>query len=523
MHAAFLHVGLAAEVGRRFQSLLLGLAAAVLSASSAHADTLEVSPIFGDGAVLQRGEPITLWGSADPGAEIVVELGEASAHTLTASNGRWFARLEAQQAARGLSLTVTSADQTVTRRDIAVGDVFLCSGQSNMGFTLAETALHPDQRRQPVDATIGLLKIAQDRSPTELSALSHKPVWSSADATGQEFSAVCLLAGRELARGRRDVPIGLIDASWGGTPIEAWLPYYGLVQAGGMDEGVAILKAYRDNPRAADARYAERIEELWTPVPASPGIPRRGRMAYGTLFNGMLAPFTSMRFAGAIWYQGENNASNLDTRAEYQAKLGALVASWRSRFGPDLAFVIVQLAPFGPLSRMAEDNNWAEIREAQRLVTERDPRAELVVTADVGERFDIHPPMKLPVGLRAARALEVLLYGADRSTLGPRPQSAELAGDRVIIGIEGGPEPLFAASWGRPGPFQLCAAEPNDCRYADATFIEGGIAVEVPEGYLPERVRYCWGAAPICNVFAGGQHPLGPFELTLAEGEMRGE
>lgn len=496
----------------------LALAIGSLAPISVAAAPPEPAAVFSDGAVLQRDQPITVWGRAEPGQSVQVTLGTITAEARADAAGKWSAAFPARAAAEGLSLVVEAGGERAERSGIAIGDVFLCSGQSNMQFSMAETALPANERKVPIDRSIGLLSVPIATARTEQASFAKPAGWTNAHDGSGDFSAVCLIAGRAMAQAQK-VPVGLIDASMGGTPIEAWLPYEGLQHAGGMEQPLAILRAFRTDPAAAEAKYGAGLDAIWQMPPPAGQAADRPRMGYANLFNAMIAPLQGLKLAGVLWYQGENNTRRDNPRAAYYSQLTALLASWRARFGQPLPFVIVQLAPFGRLSGEPSDDNWAEVREAQRLVAEDDPRAELVVTSDVGERLDIHPPLKKPVGQRAAAALAHLLYGAPVAALGPRPVDARQNGEHVMVRIAGGSGELMAASWGRPGPFILCQSGlQRDCRFADARLAQGGVEVQVPPGFAPDLVRYCWGAAPICNVFDAQQRPLGPFELTIGKG-----
>lgn len=492
---------------------------ALLATSTAGAtfgQSLAFGPALSDGAVLQRGRPVELSGTAKPGAQVTVAFGGTVRQAKADQEGKWQAQFPAMDAASGHSVTVSDGTESIALKDIAVGDVFLCSGQSNMQFSMRETALNPGERKLPIDRSISLFSVPISSARVEQPTFGQPAQWSNAFAGSDEFSAVCMIAGRAIAQTQK-IPIGLVDASMGGTPIEAWLPYEGLKRAGGMEAGLAILDAFRADPAAAEARYGAELDASWKMPPPPGQDPNRPRMGYANLFNGMLAPLGKMKFAGAIWYQGENNTRRSNVREAYRRQLTALLASWRGRFGAKLPFVIVQLAPFGPLSDKPDENGWAELREAQRLVAQEDPGAELVTTVDVGERLDIHPPLKKPVGQRAAAALSYMLYGTPAEALGPRPLDARLSGSEVRIRIGG--DTLMAASWGRPGPFILCQSSATpDCRFADARLIDGGVAVMVDATFKPDLVRYCWGAAPICNVFDRAQRPLPAFELPVMSG-----
>lgn len=495
------------------------IAVALLSALlpvAAQAQTLAFGPLVSDGAVLQRGVPVSISGSAEPGATVEVKLGEAVRKVTADAAGKWEAAFPPLDAASGLELAASSGKETLTANGLAAGDVFLCSGQSNMQWAMEDTAMPDHERRMPIDKSISLFSVPIASARTEQQGFAGPSRWSKAFDGSGDFSAVCLLAGRAIARSQ-GVPVGLIDASMGGTPIEAWLPYDGLQRVGGMDDALAMLDAFRSDPVRAEAEHGARLDAMWT-MPPPPGQERdRPRMGYANLFNGMIAPLGSTPLAGVLWYQGENNTRRDNPRAAYKAQLRALLDSWRARFGAEVPFVIVQLASFGRLSSEPGENAWSEVREAQRQVAEEDPLAELVTTVDVGERLDIHPPLKKPVGHRAAVALAFLRYGGPAEALGPRPVSATRADGEVWIAIAAGGEGLMAASWGRPGPFIVCSAgTPGECSFADARLVPGGIAVKVPEGVEPALVRYCWGAAPICNVFDRAQQPLPAFELPVA-------
>ncbi|WP_423140766.1 sialate O-acetylesterase [Parablastomonas sp. CN1-191] len=465
---------------------------------------------FSDGAVLQRGLPVTVHGRAAPRASVSVTFAGTTKPVRADAAGAWQAVFAPQRAATGASIVARSGTQMAQANGIAIGDVFLCSGQSNMEFTMSEATLRPEDRQRGIDGALHLLSIAHDQARIPRTTFAQPPTWQSASIARSEFSAVCLLAGRELAL-KSNVQVGLIDSSWGATAIESWLPPAALVAAGAPADEIRTIEAFRSDPVTAEARYGAALDTRWK-RPAEKG----GRIGYANLYGAMIAPLKDFGLAGALWYQGEANAGRGDSVAAYRAKLAAMLQTWRQQFRRDLPFVIIQLANFGPLSNKPDDNAWARVREAQRQVAAADPRAALVVTIDVGERLFIHPPLKLPVAQRSARALAKLTW-SDPLDLGPEVRSARQAGSFVNIAVAGGTGSLMAASWGRPGPFALCseAAGNNTCAFADAEFADGGIRVAVPAGMTPDRVRYCYAGAPICNIFDGAGMPLGPFDLAV--------
>lgn len=502
---------------RLFKTTLVAcaaFAAALSSAAAAKPDEISLGAPFSSGMVLQRGQSIPIWGGGKAGSVVEVRLDQEMQSGKVDSNGKWQVEFTPREAANGLILSIDHDGKSLEFKDIAIGDVFLCSGQSNMVWKMSSSALRPEDRKPAIDQQIRHLTVPWITSQVEQSQFGESAVWKKAADDWADFSAVCLLAGREIAKSE-GVIVGLINASVGGTPIRAWLPYEGIALAGGMEDQMAVLNAYRQDPVAAQAEHGAVLDDLWLGRP-SPSRSRKGREGYANLFNGMVAPLGPTRLTGAIWYQGENNANNAEGTISYRRLLDSLISSWRGRFGGKVPFVIVQLAGFGTLSGVADSDEWAAVREAQRLVARDDPRTELVVTIDVGERLDIHPPLKKPVGHRAAAALLKLAYGKPDAYLPPEPLSARRVDDGVEISISQAKAPLFAASWGRPGPFMVCEdALGKVCSFADAQFTQGGIVVAVPVNLKPYLVRYCWDAAPICNVFDQSEMPLGPFELLI--------
>ncbi|ANY21015.1 hypothetical protein A6F68_02519 [Tsuneonella dongtanensis] len=500
----------------RILSALLALGASALLAvpASAQDGSFSIGAPFSDGMVLQRGQAIPVWGTGRPGTEVTARLGDDTGTATVRPDGTWRLELPSREAADGLTLSVSKAGGQFEVADIAIGEVLLCSGQSNMAWKMSASALRPEDRRMPVDQRIRLLTVPEASAQVERARFGKDAKWKKASDGWADFSAVCLFTGREIARSER-VPVGLIASAWGGTPIRAWLPYEGIARAGGMDEQLAVLDAFRRDPEAAQARYGATLNDLWESRP-NPARTRKGKEGYANLFNGMIAPLGPTRVAGVIWYQGENEANNAETTVSYRGLLEALIAGWRGRLGAKVPFVVVQLAGFGKLAGKADNDDWAAVREAQRQVARDDPATELVVTTDVSERLDIHPTMKRPVGQRAGAALLKLAYGKPEAYRPPEAVSALRVGDGVEISISSAKGPLLAASWGRPGPFMLCEdAAGTSCSFADARFSSEGIVVAVPDGSRPVLVRYCWDAAPICNVFDQAEMPLGPFELTI--------
>jgi sialate O-acetylesterase len=257
---------------------------------------------------------------------------------------------------------------------------------------------------------------------------------------------------------------------------------------------------------------------LYQFVPESVGYPPRAPWetigGLTSLHNAMIAPIAPYGLRGVLWYQGESNAGNA---AQYQQLLPGLMADWRREFHADLPFLIVQLPNFGAPSAAPAASDWASLREAQRRSVAGDPRAALAVTIDIGDRHELHPPNKQDVGRRLARAARHLIYGESLSPSGPRPASARRQQDGILVTFADVEGRLLAYSAEDPFGFELCGAAQASCRYVNAVLRpDRQVLLDVAGVDTPTRVRFCWGDAPVCNLFDGSGLPAGPFEMDLS-------
>lgn len=251
--------------------------------------------------------------------------------------------------------------------------------------------------------------------------------------------------------------------------------------------------------------------------PASP--PSRPPLApwffYGgdtNLYNGMIVQLGDLSPRGVLWYQGESNTSDAP---HYQGLLAALKESWRTGFGAKTPFLIIQLPNFGAPASAPMESGWASVREAQRRSVEDDPASALVVTIDLGLSNDLHPPNKEPVGARAARAAQHLIYGNPATPSGPRPLRAVRQGGVVAVEFADVGGGLAAYSAAVPIAFELCGAAAGSCRFAAARLDGNKVLVEAGATPDASRVRYCWGDSPVCNLFDRDGMPVGPFEVAI--------
>ena len=647
---------------RSFISLAVVTLATVVGAVHGQA-ALSLGPLFQDHAVFQRDRPIRVWGTAGPGDEVTIAFAGGRAAARADASGRWTATLSAVGAGGPHTLDVrTGSSASRTLSDILVGDVFLCSGQSNMEFGVAQSRGGEFVAARSANGQIRLLTIAHAGRPQPAATFEAAPAWQSAGPQSlRAFSAVCYFFGRDVHE-TQQVPVGLINASWGGTAIEPWIGEAGLRAVGGFDASLDLLRLFARDEDVANQGFGRMWEdwwrshgasagEPWTPedpgpwtivpelrnwktwgvpelaghdgmvwyrrsfrlAPAQAGQPvtlslggidevdqtwvngRAIRNTFGwgarrtyrlpagtlragdnvvvvnvlstwdaggltgppdalaltfddgttvpladhwryrpvppamgrpprapwesiagltTLYNAMIAPIGPYGLRAAAWYQGETNA---DEPSGYEKLLGGLMASWRSQFGADLPFLVVQLPNFGAVPTTPTESNWSEIREAQRRAVAADGRAGLVVTIDIGERTDIHPINKRDVGRRLGRAARHVVYGEAIAPSGPVPLSArrEPAGIVVTFGSVDGS--LVSYSSSKAIGFELCGPGPESCRFV-AGDVEGTrvvLPVTPSPDPSPARVRFCWGPSPLCNLADGSDLPVGPFEIRV--------
>ncbi len=302
----------------------------------------------------------------------------------------------------------------------------------------------------------------------------------------------------------------------------------GLLHAGDNQVVVNVLDTYRDGGLAGPASaHALRFKDgsrvpldagwKYRAVPGTGSPPRAPWETAGglsTLYNGMIAPIGHYGLRGLLWYQGE---SNISEGAHYGDLLRMLRNDWRKRLGADLPMLVVQLAGYGQAPNQPGESGWAMLREAQRQAVDEDARSGLVVTIDIGDHYDVHPPNKQEVGRRLARAARHVIYGEKSlPPSGPVPHSAARAGDAVVVTFDDTSGDLVAQGADGPIGFELCGAQPGTCRYADATTKGSTVTLHAPNAVEATRVRYCWADGPVCTLFDGAHLPAGPFEMPIA-------
>lgn len=434
----------------------------IMTLSSVAIANVSLPAIFGSHMVLQQNAEVPLWGWARATEEVTITTSwdGKTIHTKGDPNAEWKVMLTTPSAGGPYSITIKGYN-TIVLEDILIGEVWLCSGQSNMEMS-ANWGI--DNKEEAIKnahyPNIRFFNVAQRTADAPQINLDGE--WQvCTPETMQHTSAVAYFFGRELAE-NLDVPIGLVHSSWGGSPAEAWM-------------NAKAIEA--DEALAAEATKIQEME--W--APREPG----------KAYNAMLAPIIPFRIAGALWYQGETNTYS---PAMYAQLLPALIINWRSEWGYDFPFYYVQIAPY----KYGRPLEGAVLRDAQRrsMVT---PHTGMVVTSDIGNIDDIHPANKLDVGLRLANWALNKTYGKeDRPVSGPLFKHMEKEGKRIRIHFDYAENGLVAKD--KLTHFEIAGA---DQKYIPAKAkIEGNtVVVWAQQVKEPVAVRFAFTNTSEPNLF----------------------
>jgi sialate O-acetylesterase len=479
---------------------------------------IRLPAIVGDNMVLQGGDRVSLWGWADPNEEIGVHVSwHDMGWTVQADkDGKWMTRMTAPKVGGPYEIALKGKN-ALTIKNILVGEVWVCSGQSNMQMSVDSAANAEQEIAAARYPKVRLFSVERRVAETPQADCKGKWVECSPETVG-EFSAVAYFFGRQLYE-KLDMPIGLIHTSWGGTPAESWTSQSTLEENPLFEP---ILKRYQDAlaqyPQAL-VKYKENLaqwneaakkaREAGTPAPPRPREPLGpgNPWAPAGLYNAMIAPLTPCVIRGAIWYQGESNAGRA---FQYRELFPAMIKSWWNAWGGDsFPFLFVQLANYMDTKPEPGDSSWAELREAQRMTLDL-PNTGMAVIIDIGEAKDIHPKNKQDVGKRLALWALAQTYGKDVVYSGPIYKSMEKKGNKVILHFDHVGGGLVARGQSVLQGFAI-AGQDRKFVWADAT-IEGETVVVSSEKVAdPLGVRYAWADNPVCNLYNKAGLPASPF------------
>jgi sialate O-acetylesterase len=473
---------------------------------------LRLASVITDHAVLQREVPIHLWGEASPAEKITITFHSQSI-TATASNlGLWEAWLKPEPAGGPFTLTIHGSSE-LTRSDLLVGDVWFASGQSNMEMPLAgfPPSAHVTNAQQEIAQAdlpqVRLLRVEKQASDSPLSGFSG--VWQPCTpATARDFSAVAYFFAREISR-REHIPIGVIDSSWGGTPIDSWISLDALSADASLMPAFAARAHFADMQthlslvESAEKRADAEAAAHNLPKPTHPWHPDPMSWIPAGLYNGMVAPFTPYAIKGFLWYQGETDSAS--DRANLYAKLlPTLIADWRQQWGQgNLPFLFVQISSFE-----SPQENWGIIRDSQRQALAV-ANTGMAVTLDIGQRDNVHPPDKQTVGARLALAGRAIAYGETGLEFsGPLCRQTTREGNALEVWFNHA-EGLHGTSGELKG-FEV--AGPDGHFVAATAKVQGtSVLVSSPEVTEPVQVRYAWQGFTDANLYNGVPLPAPTF------------
>jgi sialate O-acetylesterase len=465
--------------------------------------------VWSDHAVVQRARPLHLWGLARPGARLAIHFHEQSGEAVVDETGAWSVWLKPELAGGPFILQI-EGDGAVTRTDLLVGDVWLASGQSNMQFPLRgfDGAPLKDGEKEIAAATVPnlrLLLVPRVGSDTPKDDV-HAGWTACTPQTAREFSAVAYFFGRAIAE-KEHVPVGLIDASWGGTPADAWTSLEtlasdpALLPAFAARAQFALGESRRQRIAAIEREQDAALRAAGKPVTLHEWKPDEVSWTPAALYNGMIAPLTPYSIKGFLWYQGETN-SRPERYRNYAALFPALIRDWRARFAQgELPFVYAQISSFD-----SPAEHWGVIRDAQRRALALRATAQ-AVTLDVGEKHNVHPADKQTVAARLAMAARGLSYGESMEYASPtlRQVTREPGALRLWFDHAAG---LHAR--GTLRDFEVAGA---DGRFVPAEArIEGEtVVVSSPEVTVPVDARYAWANDATGSLANGAGLPAGTF------------
>lgn len=452
------------------------------------------SKLFSDGAILQRGMPVPVWGDADEGERVTVEFQKQKVSTV-ARNGQWMIKLKPLSAGGPFEMEITGKN-TIKLHNIMVGEVWIASGQSNMQMQLHITehaardiADSKDLQLRFFTAPINAAETPIRDFITDKNAYPYHDMyrlfsggpktvtaqWESASpSTSGEFSAVAYYFAKEL-RKYLNMPVGIINASLGATFAETWT----------------------DSTALKSLSEMQMMSDPSVPTPNHPSA----------LYNGMISPIQPFAIRGVIWYQGESNAGLAN---EYRTLFPAMIGGWRREWNEDdFSFLFVQIAPFQKPQPIPTESAWANLREAQLITSLKVPNTAMTVITDAGSITEIHPLTKQIVGLRLSLAARAIAYGEQIEYSGPIFKSMITKGNRVVLSFDHAGSGLMAKDGDLRG-FSI-AGDDRQFVWAEASIQGDKVVVSNPLVEHPTVVRYGWADFPEVNLYNKDGLPASPF------------
>jgi sialate O-acetylesterase len=465
------------------------LAATLCIIASLHAHAFIVLPeVITDNMVLQQKETNTLWGKGSAGKTITIitSWNKQTYKSTIDADGNWKVKIKTPEAGGPYNISLNDGE-LLTLKNIMIGEVWLCSGQSNMEMPLAGWGKIKDYQKEVANANfpqIRLLKVKKAISSRPLNDFKSNTMgWQECSpSTIADFSATAYFFARTLYQAK-PVAIGLIDATWGGTIIESWTSRASIGQLPAFADSVKKIAALPADQKLQD--------------PNKPTL----------LFNAMINPFLQVSIKGVLWYQGESN----NRRAyQYRELFPLMIKDWRTKFNqPKLPFLFVQLAGYFPIEPQPAEGNWAELREAQAMALSL-PNTGMAVAVDLGDEKDIHPKNKQEVGRRLALVAMAKVYNHDVIFSGPVYKGMNTEGNKMVLTFDKTIGGLKSANNEDIKGFAIAGAD-KKFYWAKAEVKGNRVVVYAPEVKNPVAVRYAWANNPVSNLTNGSGLPAVPF------------
>ncbi len=486
-------------------STLIAFGLALLPALRAE---LKLPAVIGDHMVLQQKQANPIWGWDTPGTKVTVTFA-GQTHTATAgADGRWTVKLGAVGAnATPQKLTIAGTSKRELA-DVLVGEVWMCSGQSNMQWSLSQSYNGELEALASKFPNLRLISVPQ--VGTQELKTDFKGQWESATPeTVKSFSAVGFLYGRYLHE-ILNVPVGLIDNAWGGSAAEAWVRRTTIENEPRFAALMAATRKREADQQSAKGRadYDAAVAKAKAEKKNAPPQWLTGNARPGNIFAGVVHPTLGYGMKGVIWYQGESNASRAHEHAEL---FPFMIEQWRQEWGQgSFPFYWVQLADFKAEKSEPGESDWAELRETQTK-TLRLPNTGQAVIIDIGEGRDIHPRNKQDVATRLVRWALARDYGYKISYRSPEFQGVEIAGNKATVTIDCFGSTLRAFDVAEAKGFAVCGADEVWHWATGKVIAPNQVEVSSVQVAAPIAVRYAWADNPVCNLFSADGLPVTPF------------
>jgi len=506
--------GVGCQLQRRIACGVLLLVTASCATTPVEDPNVKVASVFQNNMVLQRGIEVPVWGTAAPGTTVEVRFKKQKKQAKTDKNGRWMIRLDPLRASstpgamRISSHPLPINHQPSTIANVLVGEVWLCSGQSNMEMSL----------RKSENGTAAAAKA--DHPSIRLFNVPHKSVaepqpdcggkWQvCTPETAADFAAVAYYLGKDIHE-KLEVPVGLIHSAWSGACAESLMPIDCLEKSPKLKHIVPRWEKYKaDYPN--NLKKYEEARKKWDKDkkgkrPKRPKNPDGPETSLARLYNGMIHPLIPFGMRGVAFYQAENNVINIE---EYKDIFPLLIREWRRHWGQgDFPFMFVQIANFGKHPTEPEDGIWARLRDAQ-LSGLKEPNTFVVTAVDIGGSF--HPHNKKDIGLRLALAARANVYGEKKLVWsGPMFKSMEIEAGKAVLSFDHIGGGLVIKDGDKLEGFTI-AGKDRIWVWADAVIEDGKVVVSSKDVEKPVAVRYAWATNPKANLYNQAGLPTIPF------------